>query len=724
MRRGLLIALVSLALSLSSPLESGQIRSGDFVNPVVETFEGLGLPFNNTGPLILNGVTYITDTSTFRYANWVRFPVFFGIANDSDLGFIEVILETPVLRAGGWVAVSGGPVEFFDESNKLLGTVFLPTASGQTEIPTTFAGWQADSGLIRRIRFHDNSPNSRILVLGLVTREGSSQLPDLSVTKIEPVQVVFGSEVDNPPDGEVDLVLNKSTAVLVTAHVDNPTALRTSVMVDLQFQGATYTRGFQRSDLDSAGNAQITFDLVPTQMGTHQQMIATADPASAITESNEANNSLSLLLSVRQTRILHIPYVEITDCLLPLIPPSCYGPLDSYLATETFAQSRDFMRSTYPVSDIRTTNAGKFLGDGVPVVGVLDDMSTAFRVGQRADLNADRVIALVPSDYFAYHFKSNAAGLSLPGVNAVLSNVDYWMVPAHEIGHTFGLHRPSSWSGPGEEYETDPPGNCAEGFWVEQNVSVTDGICFMGSVPPTALRTLAFDRSCSSDPTVISRQSWIDKNDYESLFQTLKMPGDPETLILTGTISEDDTVRLPPWYVAQNGTSSAPNQGDYSIELVASNGRVVASNKFPVTFFIQLDYDSTPIYTGISPFGFSIPLPPGLFSVRITHGAKSLVEFDLSTKLLLDAIDSIPSRGFTDNADQRREALKAKVNAIGKMIRVGNLFGAEMGLTSDLRRVLGKWILDSYPIESPLEFSKSETLALVDEVVFRISTAP
>jgi hypothetical protein len=551
----------------------------------------------------------------------------------------------------------------------------------------------------------------------------ASRLPDLSITNVRPVQVVFGADIDG--DGETDLVLGKPTAVLATVHVDNPNALHSSVNATLQFEGVTYNRGFQPSELDGGGNVQLTFVLVPTQAGPHQQMVATVDPANLIPESNENNNLSSTSVSVRLAKILDISYVEITDCLLPFNPPNCYGPLDAASATEAFSQSRDFILATYPIPNIQAQAAGAFLGDPIPLEGLINDMDTAYRIGQRNDPNADRVVALVPPDYFAYHLKSNVAGLSTGSSNGVLASVNFWSTPAHEIGHKYGLHRPTSWipAGPGEEYQTNPPGNCASGFSVTQNLPITDGICFMGSVPQSGQRSFTFDSSCSADPAVKQRRQWIDKNDYQFLFNQLKPVGDPDILILSGFVLEDDSVKLSPWYLARNGTSGAPDEGDYTIEFVDSTGSIVGSDNFPVSFDISPDYEVPLIHTGISLFAFPVSLPAGLLSVRIRHADKVLNGFDLSSKLLADAVDAIPNRGFTDNADQRRTALKNKVQAIGQMLTVRAFAGATMALKHDLMPKVSKWLIDSYATQSPLEVSKPEVLDLIDEVISRTSTA-
>ena len=115
-------------------------------------------------------------------------------------------------------------------------------------------------------------------------------------------------------------------------------------------------------------------------------------------------------------------------------------------------------------------------------------------------------------------------------------------------------------------------------------------------------------------------------------------------------------------------------------------------------------------------------LPPGLFRVQISNGAAVLVSFDLSAKLLRDAIDAIPDAGFVTNPSERRHALENKSKALENMLHTLNLMEAQMALTHDIKPTLQRWLKDDYPIGSPLEVSKSEILALVDEVILRVSS--
>lgn len=188
LKRGL-IAVSSLVLStsviISGPAMATAIGSGDFSSSAtVTTFDGLALPIHgNPTPYILDGNTYETDNSIFRYLT----PGFcpgecFG--TDTDGGFIDITFGTPYKLVG----LHAGPgandpdatgefwnatVEFFNASNILIGNI--PLTGGQ---PATleFAGWEDASG-IASIRITDTDRNGLVALINDVTFEAPVPLP-------------------------------------------------------------------------------------------------------------------------------------------------------------------------------------------------------------------------------------------------------------------------------------------------------------------------------------------------------------------------------------------------------------------------------------------------------------------------------------------------------------------------------------------------------------------
>ena len=165
-RRPFAVATVAWMLTCvggSTEAEAVPIGVGAFGSgAILQDYNGLGLPmfptFNPT-PLVIGGNTYTGSFGVLWYG-LLGGQVSCNnsgsasecLASPSQFGFIDVTFATPVLRAGAYFgSVSAGwsaTVSFFDQADDLLETIAV---TGSSSIP--FTGVQADSGLIKRIRF-------------------------------------------------------------------------------------------------------------------------------------------------------------------------------------------------------------------------------------------------------------------------------------------------------------------------------------------------------------------------------------------------------------------------------------------------------------------------------------------------------------------------------------------------------------------------------------------
>lgn len=177
------IAVFIVAASAPGMAIAGIIGVGDFgPGTSIVNYEGLGLvpgSFNFT-PLVIGGDTYtvLQNPGPFGSLTIANFG-FPGQGPMQGLAlatshFIDIVFATPVFRAGGNVAEFlpwSASVSFFDESDALLGTVDL---SGLNYPTAGFAGWEADSGLIRRMRITSTSTsNIALMVVDNLMKEAS-----------------------------------------------------------------------------------------------------------------------------------------------------------------------------------------------------------------------------------------------------------------------------------------------------------------------------------------------------------------------------------------------------------------------------------------------------------------------------------------------------------------------------------------------------------------------
>lgn len=97
-----------------------------------------------------------------------------------------------------------------------------------------------------------------------------------------------------------------------------------------------------------------------------------------------------------------------------------------------------------------------------------------------------------------------------------------------------------------------------------------------------------------------------------------------------------------------------------------------------------------------------------------------MTEVTPTTELIHDAIDLIPSYGFIKNAEQRRNALHNKVDAVEKMLKGKNKQGAKNKLENDIKDKLEKWLI-TYEKENVLQYSKEEIIELVNNLIKRLN---
>jgi hypothetical protein len=177
------------ATAAASLAHASAIGPGAFTDPSITTFDGLGLPFNISPPLLVGGNTISSDydfiytthalcpsaNSECFVANGLNAPLY-----SVRTPYLEIVLGTPVVKAGAWAGNSiQGRFDFFDEADVLLGSV---TGGFQISGNLTFFGaWEADAGLIKTIRLTDIYPaGGRAVMLDDLTVEnnGPNAVPE------------------------------------------------------------------------------------------------------------------------------------------------------------------------------------------------------------------------------------------------------------------------------------------------------------------------------------------------------------------------------------------------------------------------------------------------------------------------------------------------------------------------------------------------------------------
>jgi hypothetical protein len=282
-----------------------------------------------------------------------------------------------------------------------------------------------------------------------VAKFSNDTKPDLSITEINPIQVVGQPDING--DGKWDYVLGKPMVVRVYVNIIYPEKIapedQEAVRVTLQFQGAEISLYKSITEL-LAG--PVDFFLTPGDFGD-STIVVNVDTDNQIIESNENNNSNEnnpLWITVKDTRELHILNMPIGG----------YGEANEF--DESVTNNGKFIKGMYPIA------ANEFINEksDSPIILAPDNYlsnisATGFSIAQ-ADLLyiaaqgklispfADRYVGVANSQLFTSRYGEASGGISICRLDpigrymctiAVIISQEIWVATAHELGHTYGL---------------------------------------------------------------------------------------------------------------------------------------------------------------------------------------------------------------------------------------------------------------------------------------------
>ncbi len=371
--------------------------------------------------------------------------------------------------------------------------------------------------------------------------------------------------------------------------------------------------------------------------------------------------------------------------------------------------SNTFIEATYPIAVYQgELQADPYVGSPLKCDGVLEDIRN---IGVRAiRLGWEKALGIVSAGYFKYHNDpankkcvfakpdgSTTGGLSLCNSRGGLIREDLWTAAAHELGHMHGICVQP------EEYESHPPGNPANGFWVSAGEEIKNSTCFMGNSPSHTIDT-----------------RWVEDNDYNILFRALRVDKkDPAMMVVTGMLHLDGTVELRPWYFMSNGTVDSSAPGDYAVRVLDSTGHLLSETTVPVEFVVY----TQPLgarSTDKVPLVVSVPYGTTAATIQILRQGKVVVSVATTTKVLHDAIDAVPDIGFDKNPPDRRQALHDKINELESLLSKKKYRDAQDKLRNDIIPHLESWLVGYVKID-PLQMEKTEVIAVADAMMARVA---
>jgi hypothetical protein len=462
-----------------------------------------------------------------------------------------------------------------------------------------------------------------------------------------PVQAAWTSDINN--DYSQELVLGKPTAVLV--YLPTPADVSS---VTVNFDGKTITKSA------NGVNADNILSLYPFTPSTAGQ--------SSITGSYTLNGVVTQLtpktVNVKKTTGPSLAFVGLSLTG----STKFYGTEDSKNFKYMAGNSTAFIEATYPVAslvsntDYQSIPGVKYISKD-PLKAMKYDCINASRVAQLKVSGSAIGVAIGPKvsgykDYFTYHGKAGAAGVSFgPAIKGVVVLDGYYTGAAHEAGHIYGLYYPPSIPGVEEYVQSPPNGLTASGVWVSRG-SWTKGYDIMGTGPYRSLDS-----------------NWVNTDTYTKLFQKMKDPlTDPQIMLVDGIIYKDGTVEIPlNWCKLNEGTADTMTAGDYGVRFLGVDGNPLKLTSFDVSFYANIEPGEEAvsyigefglIATDSAPFSFATEYPSGTSKielVKITDPTKPIVLAEINLPPTISAITapSAPvavnslvqaSASFTDQA--------------------------------------------------------------------------
>lgn len=349
-----------------------------------------------------------------------------------------------------------------------------------------------------------------------------------------------------------------------------------------------------------------------------------------------------------------VVHVKIDECMgltiryFPILITDNNGnPLHAVVSerdvNEHAEQATNFIKGTYPVAENNIKGVPYPWQNSIlrlklsevqgtrwsDIIINTNKIATDFYAWQQLNMPSSnyRIVLLFPENWDNTFTGKSFAGVTapmFPGV--VLVEAGRWCTTAHEIGHTYGLwigrnnspcgpdypEKPGDWPNnkAWEEYNKYPPnGDKTPGFWVnKREIKTEDTTCFMGRNP---IRT--------------TDGKWFCEDEYKWLLEKKFSIGDPDLLIMSGTIWKSGNASFGEWYRLPNGIPDVEmdSDGDYTIRFLGNNDVLINETAFNVSFELKGIEDSE---LECASFGFTVPYPATTNKIQILYGDNVLEE--------------------------------------------------------------------------------------------------
>jgi hypothetical protein len=373
---------------------------------------------------------------------------------------------------------------------------------------------------------------------------------------------------------------------------------------------------------------------------------------SATTDSNLNNNGLIADVNVKETQELKINFVPVD------------WDISSLIYINSARDNIEFINLTYPLS------SGKFsskisvehfnfgLNENLTDSDMFPLLKKLYKKTMLGGKDYDRVVGIVPENWFRNNNLGIAKGYSYPGwngfVRGVLIEPGFRHGAAHEIGHTIadwlgiirkmGLcdeNNDTTWEDQDKWYDYCPNGDS------NPNDDQLDDECkeYLKGCPAYTLKRLVpwlNDSQSQNEITLFNfmgntenqNQRWISKDSYDYLlemFETNKSYGSSEkTILISGDIYKNGTIILDDFYILNESSflnDTAPNS-NFSI-ILKNNSSNFYEYKFEPVFILNT-INGDLVETNVTSFITVLPYSYNVTRIILQNSTTVLAERNVS----------------------------------------------------------------------------------------------
>src|SRR5262249_47364123 len=163
--------------------------------------------------------------------------------------------------------------------------------------------------------------------------------------------------------------------------------------------------------------------------------------------------------------------------------------------------------------------------------------------------------------------------------------------------------------------------------------------------------------------------------------------------LVAGLLMSDGTFQDAASYYLPNGTLSASQEGNFSVNVLDSSGNILSQTTNQVDFEAYLNPIGR-VSTDSVPVVISVPFSMTAANVELVFNDSVVSSYSPNASALITAIQSIPDQGFEKNPTQMRNALLNKAQAFKNALAARSNQGARNMLENDIRKSVSDWVLD------------------------------